>query len=173
MIPGTWSVDPVVLSGAALALAMYGRAFVELRRLWGSDHAQILNAVIFVAGVIAGALALVSPIDALAEDTLLSAHMLQHLLLGDVAPMLLVLGVRGPIAFFFLPASRATAARESLQPPPRVDVSPAPAGSFAAGQGRSLRGTCRLHTTPHSLIPPSTNWSMRACSSAASCSGRS
>ena len=105
VIPNTWILDPIPLSAAVLALAMYGRAFLELRRRGRPDHAQALNAVLFVAGVTAGTLALVSPIDALAEDTLLSAHMLQHLLIGDVAPMLLLLGIRGPISFFFLPAT--------------------------------------------------------------------
>jgi putative membrane protein len=47
----------------------------------------------------------VSPLDPLADDTLLSAHMAQHLLIGDVAPLLLVLGLRGPIAFFLLPCT--------------------------------------------------------------------
>jgi putative membrane protein len=42
-------------------------------------------------------------LDALAEETLVSAHMLQHLVIGDIAPLLIVLGVRGPIAFFLLP----------------------------------------------------------------------
>jgi cytochrome c oxidase assembly factor CtaG len=48
-------------------------------------------------------LALVSPVDAVGEEQLLAAHMVQHLLLGDLGPLLLVLGTRGPIAFFLLP----------------------------------------------------------------------
>jgi cytochrome c oxidase assembly factor CtaG len=37
--------------------------------------------------------ALVSPIDGLGEDYLFSAHMVQHVLLGDVAPLLLLLAL--------------------------------------------------------------------------------
>jgi cytochrome c oxidase assembly factor CtaG len=37
--------------------------------------------------------ALVSPIDGLGEDYLFSAHMVQHVLLGDVAPLLILLGL--------------------------------------------------------------------------------
>ena len=48
-------------------------------------------------------LALVSPVDRIGERQLLAAHMLQHLLLGDVGPLLLVLGTRGPLAVFLLP----------------------------------------------------------------------
>jgi cytochrome c oxidase assembly factor CtaG len=36
-------------------------------------------------------------------------HMLQHLLLGDVGPLLIVLGLRGPLLFFLLPAAVLTA----------------------------------------------------------------
>jgi len=37
--------------------------------------------------------ALVSPIDGLGEDYLFSAHMVQHVLLGDIAPLLILLGL--------------------------------------------------------------------------------
>jgi cytochrome c oxidase assembly factor CtaG len=58
-----------------------------------------------VAGVAALTLPLVSPLDAIADGYLLSAHMLQHLLLLDVGPALLMLALRGPLLFFFLPAA--------------------------------------------------------------------
>lgn len=48
-------------------------------------------------------LALVSPVDRIGEEQLLAAHMLQHLLLGDLGPLLMVLGVRGPLGVFMLP----------------------------------------------------------------------
>jgi cytochrome c oxidase assembly factor CtaG len=102
-MPGTWRFDPVALGAAALALVLYGRAFTRLRARGRSDHASIANAALFGTGVATATLAVVTPLDALAEDTLLSAHMLQHLLIGDVAPLLLVLGARGPIALFLLP----------------------------------------------------------------------
>jgi cytochrome c oxidase assembly factor CtaG len=47
--------------------------------------------------------ALVSPLDPVGDRYLLSAHMLEHLLLGDAGPALLVLAVRGPLVFFLLP----------------------------------------------------------------------
>ena len=37
--------------------------------------------------------ALVSPLDGLGEDYLFSAHMVQHLLLGDIAPLLILLAL--------------------------------------------------------------------------------
>jgi len=39
----------------------------------------------------------VSPIDTLGETRLFYVHMIQHLMLGDLGPLLLVLGVTGPI----------------------------------------------------------------------------
>ncbi len=92
---------PVAAAGAALVL--YAGAFRRLRARGRPDHATLLSAALFTLGVAAGTLALVSPLDALAEDTLLSAHMAQHLLIGDIAPLLLLLGLRGPIAFFLFP----------------------------------------------------------------------
>jgi cytochrome c oxidase assembly factor CtaG len=42
-------------------------------------------------------IALVSPLDWYGENRLLWAHMIQHLLLGDIAPLLVVLGLTGAI----------------------------------------------------------------------------
>ncbi len=76
--------------------------------------------MLFLAGVGVGVLAVVSPLDALAEDALLSAHMAQHLALGDLAPLLVVLGLRGAVSLFLLPApllvavARAAAVRRVL-----------------------------------------------------------
>ena len=43
------------------------------------------------------ALALSSPIDTIGERRRFAVHMLQHLLIGDVAPMLLAIGLSGPL----------------------------------------------------------------------------
>ncbi|MGI8430630.1 MAG: cytochrome c oxidase assembly protein [Solirubrobacteraceae bacterium] len=50
----------------------------------------------FASGLIALALALSPPVDRLA-DQLLIAHMAEHLLIGDIAALLLVLGLTGPL----------------------------------------------------------------------------
>jgi putative membrane protein len=41
--------------------------------------------------------ALLSPLDPIGDKYLLSAHMMQHVLLSDIAPALLVLGLRAPV----------------------------------------------------------------------------
>jgi cytochrome c oxidase assembly factor CtaG len=50
----------------------------------------------FASGLIVLAIALSPPIDTLA-DQLLFAHMLEHLLIGDLAALLIVLGFTGPV----------------------------------------------------------------------------
>jgi cytochrome c oxidase assembly factor CtaG len=100
----TWSFAPLPLALGALALLLYAQAFVRLRRRSGRTHATAVNASLYVAGVAISLLALVSPVDSVAEEQLLSAHMLQHLMLGDLGPLLLVLGTRGPLGLFLLPA---------------------------------------------------------------------
>jgi putative membrane protein len=98
-----WSASPAVLAGAAVALVLFGQAFIRLRRRGRQDHAGWDRAALFVAGIAAATLALVSPLDAAGEEYLLSAHMLEHVLIGDLAPALLLVAIRGPLAFFLVP----------------------------------------------------------------------
>jgi putative membrane protein len=50
-------------------------------------------------------IALLSPLDDLGDTDLLSAHMAQHLLIGDLSAPLLLIGLRWPIYPFLLPRS--------------------------------------------------------------------
>jgi cytochrome c oxidase assembly factor CtaG len=83
---------------------LYAQAFVRLRRR-RRELADWRRALLFTLGLALSLLAVVSPVDAIGEEQLLSAHMLQHLLLGDLGPLLLVLGTRGPLSLFLLPPS--------------------------------------------------------------------
>jgi putative membrane protein len=58
---------------------------------------------IFLAGVAIVVLGIVSPLDAVAEEYLQSAHMLQHVLIADLGVALALVAVRGPLSMFFLP----------------------------------------------------------------------
>ncbi|HMA35209.1 MAG TPA: cytochrome c oxidase assembly protein [Chloroflexia bacterium] len=79
----TWRWDPTVLLGCAALLAAYAGL---LRRL-------VPAALLFGAGVATLLLSLVSPIDTLGDTYLVSAHMVQHLLLLLIVPPLLLLGI--------------------------------------------------------------------------------
>jgi cytochrome c oxidase assembly factor CtaG len=104
-LSGAWSLEPAVLVPAVLALALFAQAFWRLRRRGRRDHAPAWRALAFGAGLAIAVLALVSPLDAIGEEYLLSAHMLQHVLIGDTAPALILMALAGPILFFLLPAS--------------------------------------------------------------------
>jgi putative membrane protein len=93
----------VIVAGGALALAVFVQAFVRLRRRGRPDLAGLDRAALFVLGIAVVGVALLSPLDEVAERSRLSAHMLQHVLIGDVAPALLVVAIRGPLTFFLLP----------------------------------------------------------------------
>ena len=60
--------------------------------------------MLFGLGLAVTVFALVGPLDRLADDELLSAHMGQHVLIGDLGPALMLVALRGPLLFFFLPA---------------------------------------------------------------------
>jgi putative membrane protein len=86
----SWSFAPGVLLVLALAGGAYGKRWRDAR----ADPAHPPSgwrALAFTAGLLAVFVALISPIDSLAEQ-LLVMHMVQHVLLLDIAPILLILG---------------------------------------------------------------------------------
>jgi cytochrome c oxidase assembly factor CtaG len=87
-----WSLDPTVVVPLVLGGALYARG---LRALWqrGGLDAVVTRwrAAAYFGGLLALALALLSPLDVLAA-ALFSAHMVQHLILVLGVPPLLVLG---------------------------------------------------------------------------------
>src|SRR5437764_137189 len=88
-----WNFDPLELSVLALVGALYWRRARTLARRGRPVPRPRLAA--FAAGLLALFVALASPIDTIGEERLFSMHMFQHLLLGDVAALLLVLGLDG------------------------------------------------------------------------------
>jgi putative membrane protein len=88
-----WNFDPLEIAVLALAGALYWRRARTLARR-GRPVARPRLAA-FAAGLLTLFLALESPIDTIGEERLFSVHMLQHLLLGDIGALLLVLGLDG------------------------------------------------------------------------------
>ncbi len=80
----SWTFSP----GAIVLLAAATAAYVVRWRRAGQPVGRLL---LFVAGMLCVAAAILSPLDRLAEQ-LLSMHMVQHLLLLDLAPILIILG---------------------------------------------------------------------------------
>jgi len=96
--------------GLALAmLVLPARAVVRLRRRGRPDLAPWSRLVL--AALAAG----ITPLALLtldeAADSMLAAHMLQHMLIGDLVPLLLVLAVRGPLVVQLVPPRAVRALR--------------------------------------------------------------
>jgi putative membrane protein len=111
-----WFADPLVLVPLSLFAGIYIRRFTQARReilaRGGSPSkrgAGPLQALAFAGGMLALLAALVSPLDGLGDQYLFSAHMFQHVLLGDVAPLLILLGLSRVI---MRPATRRLTAVE-------------------------------------------------------------
>jgi putative membrane protein len=88
-----WLPDPFVLAPLLAVVAVYVRRFGQVRREEAGRGADAWRAAAFAGGTVALLLALATPLDGLGEDYLFSAHMLQHVLLGDIAPVLLLLSL--------------------------------------------------------------------------------
>ncbi|MEA2437985.1 MAG: putative rane protein [Thermoleophilaceae bacterium] len=88
-----WTFDPAILLSLALWTGVYVWRFRAARREAGGRGAGARQATAFAACILVLLIALVSPIDALGERYLFSMHMTQHILLGDIAPLLLLLSL--------------------------------------------------------------------------------
>jgi putative membrane protein len=104
-----WPFDPSVYIGLLLFLAGYlVLARAHPHRRW--------NELCFGLGVFTIWLALETPIDTASDCCLQSLHMFQHVLLGVVAPPLLLLGLSAPMAAFV--AARVPGLRAFSEPVP-------------------------------------------------------
>ena len=85
--------EPLPAIGLALAAFLYARRAATLARR--GRPVPLASQVAFVAGLLVLAIALASPLHWVAEERLFWAHMVQHLLLGDLAALLIVIGLDG------------------------------------------------------------------------------
>ena len=90
-----WTFDPVPLAAVALAGVLYGRRASTLRRR--GRRPSTAEAASFGTGLALLVVAVVSPLDSIGESRLFSVHMAQHLLIGDLAPLFVVLGLSGAL----------------------------------------------------------------------------
>ena len=89
VLSSTWNMEPWVLISALALLVGYGIATgFKLTKL----------SALYITGVALFVLALVSPLDYLGRTYLFSAHMIQHILLLLVVPLLLLLGTPKSLA---------------------------------------------------------------------------
>ena len=91
----SWTFDPLPAIGIAIAALLYYRRAQTLARR-GAPVA-VWRRVSFGFGLALLALALFSPIDAWGEQQFFFVHMVQHLLIGELAPLAIVVGLTGPL----------------------------------------------------------------------------
>jgi len=88
----SWSFAPGVLVALAGYGLVYGLRWRRARAEGGARAAGARHAIAWAAGLGCLFVALISPLDVLGEQ-LASAHMVQHLLVADLAPIALTLGL--------------------------------------------------------------------------------
>jgi cytochrome c oxidase assembly factor CtaG len=87
-----WTLDPGPLALIALLAWLYVPRWIRVRREHGARGAPVWRLVSYLVGLASFAVAVVSPVDSLAEQAL-TMHMFQHVILLDVVPICLILGL--------------------------------------------------------------------------------
>jgi putative membrane protein len=90
-----WTLDPLQLLPLALLAIAYGMRVRTLRRRGRPPPAW--RVALFAFGIALLVIALASPIAYYGEERSFAFHMIQHVLLGDLAPLALLGGLTGPI----------------------------------------------------------------------------
>ena len=135
-----WAVPPVEVAAILIVAALY---FGRARR---SGVVTGWRQASFAAGIAVLLIAVCSPLGGVAQQGLLTAHMLQHTLIGAVAPLLLLLGMPRRV--------RRAAGLAGLAEPPaaggRTRSSPSRRGPW----GYHRLAAVRPCTTPCWRAPP-------------------
>jgi putative membrane protein len=92
---GAWRIDALQLAPLALAALLYARRAATLARR--GRPVPVGRKLWFGAGLALLAVALATPIDTIGEERLFWVHMVQHLLIGDLAAFCVVKGLTGPL----------------------------------------------------------------------------
>jgi cytochrome c oxidase assembly factor CtaG len=114
LAPVGWTLEPAAIAVAVLVSLAYARRAHGLARR--GRPLPLWRQICFHAGVAVVLLALISPLDQLGETRLFYAHMIQHLAIGELAPLLILLGLSGPMLRPLLALPGATRLRWLLNP---------------------------------------------------------
>jgi cytochrome c oxidase assembly factor CtaG len=87
-----WTLAPIVLIALAAYIGIYVWRWRQSRAEGGARAAPVGKLVLWLTGIACLFVALVSPVDRLGEQ-LASMHMVQHLLIADLAPICLTLAL--------------------------------------------------------------------------------
>ena len=116
-VDASWTFAPGPILIALILGGLYVPRWLRVRRDDGAAAAPIWRLIVFLLGIVLLLVALVSPIDALAEQAF-AMHMTQHVLLLDLVPICLMLGLT---KILLRPATRrlqrAREGRRAARPP--------------------------------------------------------
>ena len=145
---------------SVLLLAAYAVPYAARVRTLGARGRSVprWRVACFAGGLVVLAVAVSPPIGR-AADARLSLHMVEHVVLGDLAPLLVVLGLTGPLLAPLLRGSRAAHAVH-------------PVAALPCGRPTCTSGTCACPTSWRCATTWSTCSSMRASSRAPTCGSR-
>jgi putative membrane protein len=88
-----WNWEPSIILGILLTGGAYMYAIGPLRRRYGWNAPGRSHIAWFMAAEVVLAISLLSPLDAISDQYLFSAHMVQHLFLATVWPPMVLLGL--------------------------------------------------------------------------------
>ncbi|MEV0784395.1 cytochrome c oxidase assembly protein [Streptomyces sp. NPDC050423] len=97
-----FSADPIFLIGCVLAVVLYGYAVLRLRRR--GDGWPVNRIVFFVIGVLSIALVMCTKLNDYGM-VMFSVHMVQHMVISMLSPILLLLGAPMTLALRALPVA--------------------------------------------------------------------
>ena len=103
-----WTIDPGPILTILILGGLYLPRWWRVRRATGPAAAPVWRLLSFLTGLVALGIALLSPIDSLAEQSF-SFHMAQHMLLLDLVPIFCILGLN---KILLRPATRRLQALE-------------------------------------------------------------
>ena len=91
----TWNLEPLQIVPTAIVAILYLRRTRTLARR--GLPVPVWRRLLFWLGIALVLVALNSPLDAIGEQDFFFAHMSQHVIIGDLAPLCFVAGLTGPV----------------------------------------------------------------------------
>jgi putative membrane protein len=91
----SWTFDPL----AAVVIALVGYAYYRRTATLAHRGTPVAGwrRALFGLGLAALVIALFSPVDEFSEEQFFFVHMIQHVLIGEVAPLAMIIGLTGPV----------------------------------------------------------------------------
>lgn len=87
----SWTFDPWQLAPTLLFVLLYARRVWTLER--EGRPVPLWRIWLFALGIVLALLSFVSPLHAVGENSSMAVHMAQHLILGDIVPLLILFGL--------------------------------------------------------------------------------